>query len=745
MDKRSYQETIQKALDTTLSGLQDDSWLARRLIAEAKGTKKVKKKISVGLIIVLALVLSTVTVLAVGALTGLFRLEQKDVGAMRSCVSTGDELYFMSSSGIIRWTPDAEEPETLISIDELNELGISFESLLYLEGDSIGLLDVINKKIWQYQSHEWMLRLDYEGTEMDTLHLRFEGVICQNEDLFILVRPSDEAAGKAMLYCANLQTGEIEHLLTAEENVKELCAYEPGKLLILVSYADQKEESILMLDTATGTVCETLYTAPIQQIQGLAYNKNYGGLYAMVGGMLSHWNGAEWIQLNTAAHSFLAQSFAVVGEGYVSISFDEMQYLPFSSKSDDASLTIRGMMAIDNADADFQQINGITVIRHRDPAMTSRDVRKLIESGDTTDLFLLQMDADTTNLIRDGLIAPLGSSEILSVDVREMIQIMQDAMLYHDTPYAVAYLLNPLVWQAAGTIPETYGELLSSIGNTEDRGFVIAYENGPAWTKEQYADDLLKAFIAESVREGGEPDFHTELFATALGTLKDSVLPSKSNAAEVINPSRIIDLGGDFPADLPEYGERHYDLDIEYPDEPQWQLPPKVTEEGKPSVPARLTVYVLNVNAEHPDAALAYLDYIATHRDPGDEGLMKPDKAKPVLHPALQRELDQAIETLQETGAGVWADEVSLQTYEARLHATPDSWAITENRLNMYRNIILPSLDLRLHPLLSTSAKQNGGAYDLLLEAMLSYFQDNTTLDECLDSLQRIWEEYAHM
>ena len=64
MDKRRQREEIQRALDSTLSGLRDDPFLAQRVIAGAKGGKRVKKKISAGLVIALVLLLATATATA---------------------------------------------------------------------------------------------------------------------------------------------------------------------------------------------------------------------------------------------------------------------------------------------------------------------------------------------------------------------------------------------------------------------------------------------------------------------------------------------------------------------------------------------------------------------------------------------------------------------------------------------------------------------------------------------------------
>lgn len=64
MDKRTNRIHIQNALNTTLSGLRDDPWLAQRVIAEAKGEIKVKRKISVGLVFIFVLMMIAATALA---------------------------------------------------------------------------------------------------------------------------------------------------------------------------------------------------------------------------------------------------------------------------------------------------------------------------------------------------------------------------------------------------------------------------------------------------------------------------------------------------------------------------------------------------------------------------------------------------------------------------------------------------------------------------------------------------------
>lgn len=67
-------EKVQLALDTTFSNLKDDPWLARKVLANAKEGVKVKKKISVGFILVIVLLLVIVTALAFATLRDTARL-----------------------------------------------------------------------------------------------------------------------------------------------------------------------------------------------------------------------------------------------------------------------------------------------------------------------------------------------------------------------------------------------------------------------------------------------------------------------------------------------------------------------------------------------------------------------------------------------------------------------------------------------------------------------------------------------
>ncbi len=71
MNLHEEQKKVQKAMNTTLSGLQEDPWLTQRVLANAKGEEPVVKKISTSAILVIALVIISMAA-ALAAGLGLF-------------------------------------------------------------------------------------------------------------------------------------------------------------------------------------------------------------------------------------------------------------------------------------------------------------------------------------------------------------------------------------------------------------------------------------------------------------------------------------------------------------------------------------------------------------------------------------------------------------------------------------------------------------------------------------------------
>ena len=148
------------------------------------------------------------------------------------------------------------------------------------------------------------------------------------------------------------------------------------------------------------------------------------------------------------------------------------------------------------------------------------------------------------------------------------------------------------------------------------------------------------------------------------------------------------------------------------PSAPDWQLPPALSPDARRTAGANLLVYVLNPNARNPDVAMAYLEYLCGHRALYDEALLKPASASPVLHPQIEEWIAWIIEDQHALDAeqGLETDEEALAARTDAIRAAPDSWAVTQGRLEAYREEIAPYVDLRLHPLLAGSQKKRTAA-----------------------------------
>ena len=151
-------------------------------------------------------------------------------------------------------------------------------------------------------------------------------------------------------------------------------------------------------------------------------------------------------------------------------------------------------------------------------------------------------------------------------------------------------------------------------------------------------------------------------------------------------------------------------------------------------------MYVLNPNARHPDLAVTYLEYLCGHRALDEEALLKPASASPVLHPQIEEWIAWIIEDQHALDAeqGLETDEEALAARTDAIRAAPDSWAVTQGRLEAYREEIAPYVDLRLHPLLAGSQKRDGGEYDRMLRAVCDYVEGGAALEDCLTRLENL-------
>ena len=168
MDKRKQRDEIQHALNSTLSGLRDDPWLAQRVIAQAKGGKKVKKKLSVGLVLALILVLAVATALAAMTLNALYEKVIENEGK-EGFIQVWDTQSLLE---LISWMQDAGiqlddtqlaalKDDTLSDIQKREAAIAIIKSYYPARDDILTSVDIIAKEkgpieYWSLEDRAWL-------------------------------------------------------------------------------------------------------------------------------------------------------------------------------------------------------------------------------------------------------------------------------------------------------------------------------------------------------------------------------------------------------------------------------------------------------------------------------------------------------------------------------------------------------------------------------------------------------------
>lgn len=320
-----------------------------------------------------------------------------------------------------------------------------------------------------------------------------------------------------------------------------------------------------------------------------------------------------------------------------------------------------------------------------------------------------------------------------------MLPVFQEGLCVDGAWYAVPSSGFVMVWESSEAVPATFAELLQAQASAASPYIAPLWlDNG--WTKTEYADYLLTAYILAS--DAGSVDFHNPAFTDALQALHAAKIPAEAQVGNpVITTNMSVGLQGQLAVPVQPGESRSYNQNE--PDQAApilWQVPSGIAAEVPPTIPAQLTVYVLNPNAANPELALRFLEYVAAHRQPSDEALLKPMTAAPALHPGVESHIEWIMEEQRafDEAQGLETDEEALERRINAIKAAPDSWAVDENRLQAYRDRIVPYVRLQLHPLLTRQAKETGGAYDRMLQTMLAYANGEGTLEDCLRKLDAL-------
>ena len=210
MDKRKNRNQIQNALNATLSGLQDDPWLAQRVIAEAKGAKKVKKKLSAGLVIAIVLIIIVTTALAVATLCEVAQMiaqTEQDSGnfgfwpaekKVAVVTALADQGYIEETDTIKQMREDG------FSVDEANQAADTLiEAFTGWKASDTGFMVIMQAAwgpfdTWSDEDKAWYSRvMEDVGVESDgkTVYVLPEGRISKEQAVEIATKAIVEGTG----------------------------------------------------------------------------------------------------------------------------------------------------------------------------------------------------------------------------------------------------------------------------------------------------------------------------------------------------------------------------------------------------------------------------------------------------------------------------------------------------------------------------------------------------------------------
>lgn len=672
-------EVIRHAIAHHVDGLRLPEGTAGAILQKAKEEKPMKRRISLVVAAVIVLVLAAATALAVTALRGLGFVGRELDGSVYSGATDGQRLYYSDGFSLLAWRPEDETPQVLISSEAWRQAGLSTPGTrLVHTGDALLLVDTEAQKLWRWTGADLLPVLDYADTPLGALAQSVQSLLWQEGALYLVC--GNTASGMVRLVRADIADGSAQDL--GLEGYTRLAPYQNG-LLLGIRSTDGGNQAVI-LDAATGEVEETL-GAPAD-LRGICWSEERDAFFAMVDGALARWDGTDWQPIRACALPTAISFRSVIGDWYVAAGVDGIRLIALDGKEEAwTSLTVRGLPSLErNLDHSFQQAYPGMVLSRRTETghFCARDAVEAIRAGDTTDLFYLRLDGELLGLLRDGFFPAVASDSLLA-EAEGMAPVFRDALVWEGQ--LLAYAGAPVVWawqivEGADDPPATFAELAAS--------------HRMPWTREEYARYLLVQLLME---EGGLP---SEVLAPALKALKAADLPLDAPAGDGggLETAYGLVLRGHDPAD-PEPATRPVPR-------------PSVSAAAPQRVPAELRVYVLNPNSKNREAALAFLEHAAGTRSPTHAALLSPESAVPALYP----ELVQLAET---TGAN--ADH-------------PANYEVSQEGIDLYRSQVLPWLDLQLHPLLCES-QAHDGAFQALVDAVMTYLAGESTLESCLSTL----------
>ena len=692
-DKAPKDNAVRHEIDREFAFLDDIPSLHDDIMRRIRREKTEQRKIRTGAVLTAALVLLTITGLAVSLWHGFVFLDREAHGEPHVCVIKDDCLYVLGQTGLWVYRSGSEQAQQLLSSSQLPHFSSPLQIEL-LAAENLLILDRGTRRIWVYEETGFSLMTSYAGTMLDDVDERGSEFVWQDEKLYI------QSDHDHSIFCADPATGEVETLPL--DNVTRIANYRPGQLLAL-TYSEHGGTAVLIVDTVTGEQRELCRDSGLT-IRGISYAEERDEIYGVVSGYLSRWVDHGWQKVCGAALPHGAFFYGAFADSYVAVSHEGIQFIPLDGTDEKMeTLVIQGLFDSARYDHGFQQsYPGVTVARHSEAEFDIRMAEEALRSGSEADLLHVRISSDTLDELW-GLIEPLRTEKLL-LDTEEMMPALHALLLQEGEVYAVPSSMLVGAWQTNGAPSEPMQRTLQEL--LEESRFWAGEETFEGstrsiipWKREDYAAYLLKLALRE--RKTGALRFADDAFIAALEALKERKISFQGadDGALLYTTVSLVGYLNGSEGVIP------------------YMLSPTIRENAAPQIPAYVTAYVLNPRSQHKETAIRYLEYVADNRFAWEDALMKPYTAQPVL--------------------GEWARERIAQMGEdggvrrKQIEDDPANWEVLEENLRFYREQIAPFVVIDEIQVQILDAHEQS-----MLQVLMEGLNDEITAEECAQQLE---------
>ena len=711
---------------------------------------------------------------APGAASGGKTYSWEEISPYSAAALNGYIYYLTHADGISRYDPGTEETEPVVSGQKLaGRLGIldpegggapqvsQNDALLASDGQALYCVSFSRGKIFSVTENGLRQHLAFQNTKP----------------------PADE---EKEIYCvwesAAAEDGNFFALFTDESNRQEIWMIdgEGGMRLLLAGaffngFAPYKGGVAVLRPSAEaggyrlsryslqGRLIGTEADFPNAQTFGLCLDEDGENLYTISAGKLYRVrDGKAAAVREISAGPRGPKAWIGVTGGWFALARlaqvpAALEVYPLDPPAGEITLQIKGIYCNQPPDAAFSQAYPpVVVTRTEDVRFTGHDVYTAILNRDgAADIFYVRLSAEVQALMEKGYLLPLNSGA-LENDLDRLYPVYAAPLQWDGVIYAVADRVDIYPWAipssvsaAVSAAKEDWLRLMEAVGaeSQEQAVSCLAYWNAGypiPWSAEDYAAALYTQYVLENEEA---LDFSAPAFTRPMealrGLVSRGIVALSDRDGEIAGEPWFYAGGGPgipfaTPFSLNGVESGHF----------RYIAPPRCDSLKPCSIPAEITVYVVNPYTEHREEALLFLSYCAANRDAQSAAMLYPGAEPRLYEPErlenMKSELDSlnaALKAASGEDRAEWQARIDIAQSKAdSFENNPENWAIWGPSLEAYQNTLLPQAAVSLSPFLSRYEKPGsaGSIQDEMLRQMKMYLSGSMDIAQCAARMNEI-------